>query len=95
MQIYYDRVCFGIGINGNPLPKNFSKEKLFRKYVTTDPDKGSGIGGYDIKRIADIIFDSWDLEIYPDKNGEYFTDNDKTDLYTKLKLIYSFDLKKN
>jgi type I restriction enzyme M protein len=59
--------------NGVPFPKNFDKDKFVNKYSTADPDKGSGLGGYDINRIARYLGDpDWDLilnddPIYPVK----------------------------
>ena len=38
--------------NGVPFPKNFDKEKFITKYSTADSKSGSGLGGYDIHRIA-------------------------------------------
>ncbi|HBG70462.1 MAG: hypothetical protein A2W93_09405 [Bacteroidetes bacterium GWF2_43_63] len=38
--------------NGKPFPKNFDREKFITKYSTADSQNGSGIGGYDIHRIA-------------------------------------------
>ena len=38
--------------NGKPFPKNFDREKFITKYSTADNSNGSGLGGYDIDRIA-------------------------------------------
>src|SRR5690606_12940795 len=38
--------------NGKPFPKNFDREKFITKYSTADSKSGSGLGGYDIHRIA-------------------------------------------
>lgn len=38
--------------NGKPFPKNFDREKFITKYSTADSSSGSGLGGYDIHRIA-------------------------------------------
>lgn len=59
--------------NGKPFPKNFSKEKFILKYSTADNVKGTGIGGYDIHRIASHFGNpDWELilnedPIYPVK----------------------------
>lgn len=38
--------------NGKPFPKNFNKEKFASKFSTSDKSTGTGLGGYDIDRIA-------------------------------------------
>ncbi len=38
--------------NGKPFPKNFDREKFITKYSTADTNSGTGLGGYDIHRIA-------------------------------------------
>jgi type I restriction-modification system DNA methylase subunit len=54
--------------NGKPFPKNFDKDKFITKFTTTSTDKGSGLGGYDINRIAKY-FDNpeWELELNSDE----------------------------
>lgn len=48
--------------NGNPFPKNMDKENFITKYKTTDNQQGSGIGGYDINKIAKYFNDKeWEL----------------------------------
>lgn len=41
--------------NGKPFPKNFNKSKFSSKFITTDKSNGSGLGGYDIDRIATYL----------------------------------------
>lgn len=59
--------------NGKPFPKNFDKEKFISKYSTANPQVGSGLGGYDINRIAEYFYNpNWELilakdPIYPVK----------------------------
>ncbi|MBT1699632.1 N-6 DNA methylase [Fulvivirgaceae bacterium PWU4] len=53
--------------NGKPFPKGYDKEKFITKYVTSDPHRGSGIGGYDINRIAEFLNSKWDLILNEDK----------------------------
>lgn len=48
--------------NGNPFPKNFDREKFITKYSTADTISGSGLGGYDIHRIASH-FDNPDWQL--------------------------------
>ena len=55
-----------ICINGNPMPKNFTIEQFTEKYKTTNEDKGMGIGGNDIKKIAELIFSDWRMFIDED-----------------------------
>ncbi|MCB9251724.1 MAG: N-6 DNA methylase [Flavobacteriales bacterium] len=38
--------------NGKPFPTNYDREKFITKYSTADSSNGSGLGGYDIHRIA-------------------------------------------
>lgn len=57
--------------NGKPFPKNFDREKFIAKYSTADITTGSGLGGYDIHRIATYFENTnWELilnvdPIYP------------------------------
>jgi type I restriction enzyme M protein len=59
--------------NGTPFPRNFDREKFITKYSTADSKSGSGLGGYDINRIAaEFSNPEWDLllnedPIYPVK----------------------------
>ncbi|MHB1105024.1 MAG: N-6 DNA methylase [Lutibacter sp.] len=67
--------------NGAPFPKNFTKEKFITKFRTVDSENGSGIGGYDINRIASYFGDSdWQLIL------------DDTNLYP-VEFKFSFPLK--
>lgn len=53
--------------NGEPFPKNFDKEKFIIKYSTANPKKGSGLGGYDINRIAEYFHNpNWELILNDD-----------------------------
>ena len=48
--------------NGIPFPNNFSKDKFIAKFSTTSVDRGSGLGGYDINRIAKYFKNpDWEL----------------------------------
>ncbi len=66
-----EKLIFRIRNNGKPFPKNFSQEKFVAKFSTAHPEKGTGLGGYDINRIATYFGNpSWmlhidDKEIYP------------------------------
>lgn len=59
--------------NGKPFPRNFDREKFITKYSTADTNSGSGLGGYDINRIASEFKNpDWELilnsdPIYPVK----------------------------
>jgi type I restriction enzyme M protein len=56
--------------NGIPFPKNFDKTKFTAKFSTANQEKGSGLGGYDINRIASHFGNAdWDLIL--DKEGLY------------------------
>ena len=53
--------------NGCPFPKNFDREKFITKYSTADASNGSGLGGYDINRIATYFEnENWDLILNTD-----------------------------
>ena len=53
--------------NGKPFPKNYDKEKFTTKYSTADISSGSGLGGYDINRIAiDFKNPDWELSLNED-----------------------------
>lgn len=53
--------------NGKPFPKNFDREKFITKYSTADTSSGSGLGGYDIHRIAiDFKNSEWELSLNED-----------------------------
>lgn len=48
--------------NGKSFPKNFDRQKFITKYSTADHENGSGLGGYDIHRIASYFQDpNWNL----------------------------------
>jgi type I restriction enzyme M protein len=50
--------------NGKPFPKNYSKVKFISKFSTNNANKGKGIGGYDINRIAAYFGnEDWTLEL--------------------------------
>lgn len=53
--------------NGKPFPKNFDREKFITKYSTVDSASGSGLGGYDIHRIATHFNNpDWELSLNDD-----------------------------
>ncbi|HRH48243.1 MAG TPA: N-6 DNA methylase [Panacibacter sp.] len=53
--------------NGKPFPKNFDREKFITKYSTADSASGSGLGGYDIHRIATHFSNpDWELSLNED-----------------------------
>lgn len=56
-----------IGNNGKPFPKNYNREKFTTKYSTANSEKGSGLGGYDIHRIATKLDNpNWELILNED-----------------------------
>lgn len=62
-----DFLSLEIRNNGKPFPKNFDKEKFITKYSTADSNTGSGLGGYDIHRIAtDFNNPDWILSLNED-----------------------------
>jgi len=53
--------------NGKPFPKNYDREKFITKYSTADSTSGSGLGGYDIHRIATHFSNpDWELSLNED-----------------------------
>lgn len=62
-----DFLVIEIKNNGKPFPKNFDREKFIAKYSTADKSSGSGLGGYDINRIAsDFNNPEWELSLNED-----------------------------
>ena len=62
-----DSLSMEIRNNGKPFPKNFDREKFITKYSTADSSNGSGLGGYDIHRIAsDFNNPDWILSLNED-----------------------------
>jgi type I restriction enzyme M protein len=53
--------------NGQRFPQNFDREKFITKYSTANSNSGSGLGGYDIHRIADYFGNpNWELILNQD-----------------------------
>jgi type I restriction enzyme M protein len=67
LNVLEDNFILDIKNNGKPFPRGYDKEKFITKYLTSNPGKGSGIGGYDINRIAEYFEASWDLILDEDK----------------------------
>jgi type I restriction enzyme M protein len=64
LAVVENQLEIAIKNNGKPFPKNFNKEKFISKFSTANSDKGTGIGGYDINRIATYFGnDDWTLEL--------------------------------
>ncbi len=62
-----DSLVMEVKNNGKPFPKNYNKEKFITKFSTGDKDAGSGIGGYDINRIAEYFNNpEWELILNED-----------------------------
>lgn len=62
-----DSLSMEIRNNGKPFPKNFDREKFITKYSTAYSSNGSGLGGYDIHRIAsDFNNPDWILSLNDD-----------------------------
>lgn len=62
-----DSLTMEIRNNGKPFPRNFDREKFIAKYSTADSSNGSGLGGYDIHRIAsDFNNPDWILSLNED-----------------------------
>jgi type I restriction enzyme M protein len=65
-----EKLLLRIRNNGKPFPKNFTKEKFVAKFTTAHPDRGTGLGGYDINRIA-TYFGNSDWKLHLDDKGIY------------------------
>ncbi|MFV8356853.1 ATP-binding protein [Flavobacterium sp. XS1P32] len=64
LAIVENQLEIAIKNNGKPFPNNFDKEKFISKFSSTNNQKGTGIGGYDINRIATYFGnDDWALEL--------------------------------
>ena len=62
-----DHLIVDVRNNGLTFPKNFDREKFITKYSTADTSNGSGLGGYDINRIAAYFEnENWDLILNTD-----------------------------
>lgn len=69
-KVIEDFLVLEIRNNGKPFPSNFNKEKFIAKFSTSDSSKGSGLGGYDINRIAEY-FDSRNWELILNRDDIY------------------------
>jgi type I restriction enzyme M protein len=62
-----DNLLVEVKNNGKPFPKNFDRDKFISKYSTQDMNTGSGLGGYDIQRIAEYLGNpEWELLLNSD-----------------------------
>ena len=53
--------------NGKPFPKGFDKSKFIAKFSTANREIGTGLGGYDINRIAKYFGnEDWKLNLSED-----------------------------
>ena len=62
LKVTEDIMMLEIRNNGKPFPRNYDKEKFIAKYKTANPSRGTGLGGYDINRIASHFGnEEWEL----------------------------------
>lgn len=62
-----DLLSLEIKNNGKPFSNNFTREKFITKYSTADSISGTGLGGYDVHRIAsDFNNSDWELSLNED-----------------------------
>jgi len=77
-----DLLSLEIKNNGKPFPNNFTREKFITKYSTADSISGTGLGGYDVHRIAsDFNNPDWELALNEDP---FYTVNFKFQFSIKL-----------
>ncbi|PXX30404.1 N-6 DNA methylase [Arenibacter sp. ARW7G5Y1] len=69
-KVFEDFLELTIKNNGLPFPKNFDKNKFVAKFSTANNKKGTGLGGYDINRIASH-FGNPDWHLILDENDIY------------------------
>ncbi len=67
LSIVDNKFILDIRNNGKPFPHNFNKDKFILKFSTANSLYGSGLGGYDINRIAEYFKAEWDLILNDDK----------------------------
>ena len=70
LQEIDDFLLIEVRNNGKPFPKNFDRDNFTTKYSTADSKSGSGLGGYDIHRIA-AEFNNPDWELLLNKDPIY------------------------
>lgn len=64
LKVTEDFMILELRNNGEPFPKNYDKEKFTAKFSTIDPENGTGLGGYDIDRIANYFGNpDWELDL--------------------------------
>lgn len=64
LKVTEDFMMLELRNNGEPFPKNYDKEKFTAKFSTVDPENGTGLGGYDIDRIANYFGNpDWELDL--------------------------------
>ncbi len=62
-----DKFVIDIKNNGSPFPENYNKSVFTTKYSTADTENGTGLGGYDIDRIATYFKNpDWELILNDD-----------------------------
>lgn len=67
LSILDDVLILEIKNNGSPFPNNMDKDKFITKFSTANTNRGTGLGGYDIDRIAKYFGNpSWSLELNQD-----------------------------
>jgi len=67
LTVVDDVLIMEVRNNGKPFLKNYDREKFITKYSTADTNLGTGMGGYDINRIAtDFENPEWELALNED-----------------------------
>jgi type I restriction enzyme M protein len=60
----FDTMIVEVKNNGRPFPKNYDRERFITKFRTSNKNLGTGLGGYDIDRIAKYFGnEDWDLDL--------------------------------
>jgi type I restriction enzyme M protein len=70
LQAIGDRLILTVKNNGAPFPKNYGKLEYTTLFRTSDEEKGTGIGGYDVNRIANY-FKAKDWQLFSNAKEQY------------------------
>lgn len=70
LELHQNELVVKLKNNGKAFPNDFTKEKFTAKFITSNRQIGTGLGGYDIDRIA-AFFKNKDWKLDLDAQDEY------------------------